>query len=172
MRVATAIADFLAKQGLRHVFGVNGGAALWLIHAVYDHPDLQFIPGTHECNSGFSADAYARMTGLGCAMGTSGPGATNLITAIASSFQDSVPTLFITGQVTTFRLGTNFGVKFYGFQETPITEMVRPITKFVAEPLEAKAVIPAFESAIQWMNHGRKGPALISIPDDLQRMEL
>ena len=172
MRVATAVANFLAAQGLRHVFGVNGGANLWLIHAVYDHDELQFIPGTHECNSGFAADAYARVAGLGCAMATSGPGATNLVTAIATSYYDSVPVLYITGNVATFRFGSRLGVRQYGFQETPIVDIVKDITKYANQPTHAAQVLPMLQAALEHMNHGRKGPALVDIPDDVQRAEI
>lgn len=172
MRVATAVANFLADHGLKHVFGVNGGANLWLIHAVYDHGQIQFIPGTHECNSGFAADAYARVAGLGCAMATSGPGATNIITAIATSYYDSVPVLYITGNVTRARLGHRLGVRCYGFQETPITDIVAKITKFAYQPTEASEVIPALEKAVSLMLEGRKGPALIDLCDDVQRLEI
>jgi len=172
MKVAVAIAKFLEAQGLRHVFGVNGGANLHLIHGIYDHTSIKFIPGTHECNSGFSADAYARLTGLGCAMATSGPGATNLVTAIATSYYDSVPVLYITGNVATFRFGAPMGVRCYGFQEIPITEIVRDITKRATQPLHASDVIHHLQMAIRAMKDGRQGPALVDLPDDVQRAEL
>ena len=170
MKVAIAVAKFLEAQGLTHVFGVNGGANLHLIHGITDATKIKFIPGTHECNSGFSADAYARIRGLGCAMATSGPGATNLITAIATSYYDSVPVLYITGNVATFRFGSRFGVRQYGFQETPIVEMVKNITKFAYQP--HAGVIDWLKMAIEEMNKGRKGPALIDIPDDIQRADI
>lgn len=177
MKVAHAVAKFLQEQGLRHVFGVNGGANLHLIHAIYDETDIKFIPGTHECNSGFSADAYARITGLGCAMGTSGPGATNLITSIATSYYDSVPVLYITGNVATFRFGAPMGVRQYGFQETPIVEMVQGITKWAYQAKKyhinnSNALVDMLASAVYEMKDGRKGPALIDIPDDIQRADI
>jgi acetolactate synthase-1/2/3 large subunit len=165
------VARFLQDKGLTHVFGVNGGANLHLIHGVYDVTNIQFIPGTHECNSGFAADAYARVAGLGCAMATSGPGATNLITAIATSYYDSVPVLYITGNVATFRFGSRLGVRQYGFQETPIVDMVKDITKYANQPTNAMHVIPMLEAAVEHMFHGRRGPALVDIPDDIQRAD-
>lgn len=172
MKVAEAVARFLQDKGLTHVFGVNGGANLHLIHGVCDVTSIQFIPGTHECNSGFAADAYARVAGLGCAMATSGPGATNLITAIATSYYDSVPVLYITGNVATFRFGSRLGVRQYGFQETPIVDMVKGITKYANQPMTGAQVLPMLEAAIEHMNHGRKGPALVDIPDDIQRADI
>jgi acetolactate synthase-1/2/3 large subunit len=172
LKVAIAVAKWLEAQGITHAFGVNGGANLHLIHGIYEHTSIQFIPGTHECNSGFSADAFARISGLGIALVTSGPGATNLVTAIATSYYDSVPVLYITGQAASFRLGHRFGVRQYGFQETPIVDMVKGITKYAAQPLVATAVLPCLETALMHMQMGRKGPALVDICDDVQRMEL
>ena len=172
MKLAHFVAKFLEQQGIRHIFGVNGGANLHLIHGVYDATQIQFIPSTHECNAGFSADAYARLTGLGCAMATSGPGATNLITAIASSYYDSVPVIYITGAVATHRQSERFGVRQYGFQDTPITEMVRKITKFAERADNPSAIGELLEAALRAAQTGRKGPVLIDIPDDLQRAEV
>ena len=171
MKVAHAVAKFLQAQGLKHVFGVNGGANLHLIHAIYE-TDIKFIPGTHESNSGFSADAYARITGLGCAMGTSGPGATNLITSIATSYYDSVPVLYITGNVATFRFGAPLGVRQYGFQETPIVEMVRGITKYAYQIKYTDKIREDLGLCLEIMQEGRKGPGLIDIPDDIQRADI
>ena len=174
MKVAVAVAKFLEAQGLTHVFGVNGGAVLHLIHGIYDATQIQFIPGTHECNSGFSADAYARIRGLGCAMATSGPGATNLVTAIATSYYDSVPVLYITGNVATFRFGARFGVRQYGFQETPIVEMVKGITKWSIQlgQIDSWDLGNLLIQAVAMATAGRKGPVLIDIPDDVQRAEI
>jgi acetolactate synthase I/II/III large subunit len=172
MKVAEAVAKFLEAQGLRHVFGVNGGANLHLIHGIYDKTKIRFIPTTHECNAGFAADAYARLTGLGCAMATSGPGATNLVTAIATSYYDSVPVLYITGNVAMFRFGAPLGVRQYGFQETSIVEMVKGITKYAFQAHGASWIIPALEHAVSISKEGRKGPALIDIPDDIQRADI
>ena len=172
MKVAVAVAKFLESQGIRHVFGVNGGANLHLIHAIYDETQIKFIPTTHECNAGFAADAYARLTGLGCAMATSGPGATNLVTAIATSYYDSVPVLYITGQVATFRFGARFGVRQYGFQETPIVEMVGQITKEAVCLLKPQDVIAHLKYLVRVAKARRSGPVLIDIPDDIQRADI
>src|SRR5882672_8679357 len=172
MKLAEAVARFLEAQGIKHISGVNGGANLHLIHGICDATQIKFIPTTHECNAGFAADAYARLTGLGCAMSTSGPGATNLVTAIATSYYDSVPVLYITGNVATHRFGSQFGVRQYGFQETPIVEMMKPITKWAEEIISPDMCIDALKHSIKMMTTGRKGPALISIPDDLQRADI
>ena len=172
IKVAEAVAKFLEAQGIKHVFGVNGGANLHLIHGLADVTQIKFIPTTHECNAGFAADSYARLRGLGCAMATSGPGATNLVTAISASYYDSVPVLYITGNVATFRFGAPLGVRQYGFQETPIVEMVRPVTMWAECVTKPEEVIDALSYALDAMNDRRKGPALVDIPDDVQRANI
>jgi acetolactate synthase-1/2/3 large subunit len=172
MKLAEAVAKFIEAQGIRHVFGVSGGANLHLIHGIANATKIQFIPTAHEQGASFAADAYARVSGLGCAMATSGPGATNLITGIATSYYDSVPVLYITGNVATHRFGSQFGVRQYGFQETPIVEMVRHITKYANQLTEARALFHILDRAMFSLQAGRKGPVLIDIPDDLQRAEV
>lgn len=171
MKLAEYVAQYLASKGIRHVFGVSGGACLHLIHGITDATKIQFIPTTHECNAGFAADAYARVTGLGCALATSGPGATNLITAIATSYYDSVPVVYITGNVATNRFAPP-GVRQYGFQETPIVKMVRPVTKYANTLQEPSAIAWMLDDAVRRATSGRPGPVLLDIPDDLQRAEV
>ena len=174
MKVAIAVAEFLRDQGIKHVFCISGGASLHLIHAINDTEGISYVCPQTEQAAGFAADAYARLTGLGCALATSGPGATNLITAIAASYYDSIPVIYITGQVTTQRLVSNFSTppRQFGFQETPIVDMVKAITKYAYEPLCAESVIPSMLYAVTIAKEGRPGPVLISIPDDVQRMEI
>jgi acetolactate synthase-1/2/3 large subunit len=105
-------------------------------------------------------------------MATSGPGATNLITAIATSYYDSVPVLYITGNCTTNRQGAKFGVRQYGFQETPIVEMVKGITKFAKQTVIPGYVFDELHEAVHYAKKDRKGPVLIDIPDDLQRADI
>ena len=173
MKVSNAIAEWLHDHGIKHVFCVSGGASLWIIHGIQDTNGIDFICPQHEQAAGYAADAYARLTGAGCALGTSGPGATNLVTAIASSFYDSVPVLYIAGQVTTARMAHNYGaVRQFGFQETPIVGMVKEITKYACEPMLPSTVLPFLNKCWTAMQTGRKGPALISVPDDVQRAEI
>src|SRR5580700_4231151 len=99
MKLSDYVSSFLADQGIRHVFAVSGGASLHLIHSIADTDGIEFICPQHEQAGAMAADAYARVTrGLGAAMATSGPGATNLITGICCAYYDSVPVLYITGQ--------------------------------------------------------------------------
>jgi acetolactate synthase-1/2/3 large subunit len=172
MKLAHVVAKFLADQGLKHVFGVSGGASLHLIHGVCDATTIKFIPTAHEQGAAFAADAYARVSGLGCALATSGPGATNLITGIAASFYDSTPVLYITGNVATFRFGAPLGVRQYGFQETPVVDIVRPITKYAVCITDPQDILYELEKAVWLAQASRKGPVLVDIPDDIQRAEV
>lgn len=172
MKVADAVASFLESVGLTHVFGVSGGASLHLIHGVSDNGELKFIPTTTETTAGYAADAYARINGLGCAMATSGPGASNLVTAIATSYYDSVPVIYITGNCPTFRDSDKLGVRQYGFQEMDIVSMVKGITKYARKVISPRDIGNALKEAVREAISGRKGPVLIDIPDDIQRSDI
>jgi acetolactate synthase I/II/III large subunit len=171
VKLSDAVARFLA-QHVDRVFVVNGGACLHLIHSIAECPGIDFTCPHHEQAAGFAADAYARLRGLGVAMATSGPGATNLITPIAASYYDSIPVLCITGQVTTGSMTGSLGVRQVGFQETPIVEMVRPVTKFAETLMQPERALVMLRAAVAVALEGRPGPVLVDIPDDLQRVEI
>lgn len=171
LKVAEAVAQFLADH-VRHVFCISGGASLHLIHAVAARDDLQYICPVNEQCAGFEADAYARLKGMGCAIVTSGPGATNLVTPIAASWYDSVPVLYITGQQCRDRLVGNSGVRQVGFQETPIVDLVRPITKYSVTVMDKDCVLAELLTAVTNAKMGRPGPVLVDLPDDLQREQI
>jgi acetolactate synthase I/II/III large subunit len=169
-KLSDYVADFLAAQGIRHAFVVSGGASIHILHSLHDRPGIQPICPHHEQAGAMAADGYARATGgMGCAVGTSGPGATNLITGIAGAWFDSIPVLYLTGQVTTFRLKGESGVRQFGFQETEIIPMVRPITKYCVQLRDPMRIRYELEKAVHIAKSGRPGPALLDIPDDLQR---
>jgi acetolactate synthase-1/2/3 large subunit len=169
-KLSDYVADFLAGLGIRHVFVISGGASIHLLHSVAQHPSLTHVCPHHEQGAAMAADAYARVGGgLGCAVATSGPGATNMITGIAGAWFDSVPVLYITGQVTTFRMKGDTGVRQLGFQETEIIPMVQPITKYAVQIRDAKQIRYELEKAVHMAIAGRPGPVVIDIPDDLQR---
>ena len=105
IKLSDYVADFIANLGVEKVFALSGGASLHLIHSIANHKKLGYVCTHHEQGAAMAADGYSRCTGkFGVAIATSGPGATNLITGICCSFYDSVPTLLITGQVSTFRM--------------------------------------------------------------------
>lgn len=173
MKLSDVVAEFLAKQGIKHVFAISGGASLHLIHSIAETRGTSYVCPLHEQAGAYAADGYARVTGgLGCAVATSGPGATNLITGISSSFYDSVPVLYLTGQVATFRSKGDTGVRQIGFQETDIVDICRSITKYAVLVKDPYRVRYELQKAVAIARSGRPGPVLVDIPDDLQRMDI
>ncbi len=173
MKLSHVVAQFLAEQGIKHVFAISGGASLHLIHSIAETEGTTYVCPQHEQAGAYAADAYARVTGgLGCAVATSGPGATNLITGICSSYYDSVPVLYLTGQVATFRAKGDTGVRQMGFQETEIVDICRTITKYAVLVKDPYRVRYELQKAIAIAKAGRPGPVLVDIPDDLQRMDI
>ena len=173
MKVSDYVADFLAKQGIRHVFAISGGASLHLIHSLADTPGIDYICPQHEQAGAMAADAYARVTGhLGAAIATSGPGATNMITGVCCAYYDSVPVIYITGQVATFRLKRDSGVRQIGFQETDVVAMYKPITKYAVMIEDITRIRYELEKACFLATSGRPGPVLIDLPDNLQREQI
>ena len=166
MRAADALMECLKNEGVDVIFGLPGGANLPTYDALYD-AGIRHILVRHEAGGGHAAEGYAKATGrVGVAFGTSGPGATNLVTPICDAMMDSVPTVFITGQVRTELIGTD------GFQEADIHGMTLPIVKhsfMIQHPLEIpRAIHEAFHIA----RTGRPGPVLVDIPQDLSRADI
>src|SRR3981081_4006545 len=136
MTGAEYIAEFLARVGSTQVFTLTGGACAFMIDAVGRHPSLTYTCFQHEQSAAMAADALWRVNRkVGVSMATSGPGATNLITGIACSYFDSIPSIHITGQVNMRESAAYLGAKVRqaGFQETNIVDMVRPITKYAVQ---------------------------------------
>lgn len=173
MKLSDYIADFLAKQGIRHVFAISGGASVHMIDSIAKHPGINYICPQHEQAGAMAADAYSRVTGnIGAAISTSGPGATNMITGVCCAYYDSVPVIYITGQVSTFRLKGDTGVRQMGFQETDTVEMFRPITKYAIRVDDPAKIRYEIEKACYLARSGRPGPVLLDIPDNLQREQI
>ncbi|MEA2271941.1 MAG: acetolactate synthase large subunit [Solirubrobacteraceae bacterium] len=158
--------ECLKAEGVDVVFGLPGGANLPTYDAFYD-AGIRHVLVRHEAGGGHAAEGYAKATGkVGVALGTSGPGATNLVTAIMDAMMDSVPTVFITGQVRTDLLGTD------GFQEADTIGITIPAVKhsfMVQHPLEIPRVI---HEAFYLARTGRPGPVVVDIPVDLSRADI
>lgn len=171
IKLSEFIAQYLVDIGVDAVFAVSGGASLHLIHAIGDNPEIKYITPHHEQAAAMAADGYARTkkNTLGVAIATSGPGATNLITGMCCSYYDSVPVLFLTGQVSTFRMAGKTGVRQIGFQETPIVEICQSITKYAVTISDPQKILFELQKAVYIAKSGRPGPVLIDIPDNLQR---
>ena len=170
IKVSDAISNFLSELGIKTIFGVTGGASIHIMHSIESNPLLKMVSCHHEQGASMAADGYARSSvSFGCAVATSGPGATNLITGILGAWCDSVPILFLTGQVATFRQKGDLQVRQYGFQETDIVSMVKGITKYAIQVRDSSEVLPLLRKAVVEMFSGRPGPVLVDIPDDIQR---
>jgi acetolactate synthase I/II/III large subunit len=166
MRAVDALMECLKAEGVDVVFGLPGGANLPTYDAFYD-AGIRHILVRHEAGGGHAAEGYAKATGkVGVALGTSGPGATNLVTPICDAMMDSVPVVFITGQVRTELLGTD------GFQEADTIGITMPIVKhsfMIQHPLELpRSIHEAFHIA----RTGRPGPVVVDIPQDLSRADI
>ena len=168
--VAVYVAKFFAQNQVPAVFHVPGGMIAYLTDAISSEGKTLLVTNRHEQASGFAAEGATRISGKSSvAMGTSGPGATNLITAIASSYFDSVPTIFITGQVNSKEIRKNPNQRQNGFQELDIIKLVKGITKQTFSPKTPSEVHEHLVEAWKTANTGRKGPVLIDIPIDLQQ---
>ena len=172
MKTTDLIAEFLAKQGIERVYTVSGGGDLHLIDSICKRSDIRIICPQNEQGASFAADAEARLVGIGCALATSGPGATNFVTGIATSYYDSVPVLYLTGNQTRQRLGTGLGVRQFGFQSMPFVELCKTITKYAVIVMDEKDTLYELEKALWLAKEGRKGPVVVDIPDDIQRAEV
>jgi acetolactate synthase I/II/III large subunit len=165
MNGAKILVESLKKEGVGAVFGYPGGQALPLFDALYGS-GLKFYLVRHEQAAAHAADGYARATGKpGVCIATSGPGATNLVTGIATAYMDSIPIVAITGQVKTFMIGND------AFQEADIIGITRPITKHNYLAKDVKDLARTVKEAFHIASTGRPGPVLIDLPSDVQLAE-
>jgi acetolactate synthase-1/2/3 large subunit len=172
MKISDYVIDFLLEKEIDKVFGYIGGAVAHLYHSIDKNEKIEVINCIHEQGASFAAEGYSRITGKsGVTFATSGPGATNLITSIGSCYFDSVPTLFITGQVNTYEYKYDKPVRQIGFQETDIVSIVKPIVKYAVMVDKVENIKYELEKAYFISQHGRKGPVLVDIPMDVQRNE-
>jgi len=162
MMGADIVLESLKRVGIDTVFGYPGGVVLPLYDRWPAHPEVRHILARHEQGAGHAAEGYAKASGkLGCALATSGPGATNLVTAITDAMMDSIPTLFLTGNVARELLGKD------GFQEADITGITMPITKHNYLVMRAEDIAPAIAEAAYIATTGRPGPVHVDIPKDV-----
>ena len=157
------VCESLLREGCDVVFGIPGGAILPLYQALPEYPELRHILTRHEQGASLAADGYARVTGKpGVAFATSGPGATNAVTALTDAYMDSVPLVCITGQVPTHLIGTD------AFQECDTTGITRPCTKHNWLVKDVNKLSTVMHKAFEVATSGRPGPVLIDIPKDIQ----
>lgn len=173
MKASDFVAHYLKARGVTHVFELVGGMITHLLDSISTANQVEIVSCHHEQAAGFAAEGYARITGIpGVALATSGPGATNLLTAMGSCFFDSTPTVFITGQVNTHELRGERGIRQLGFQETDIVAMVSPISKSAVQVQHAEELPSLLDSAFRLALEGRQGPCLVDIPMNVQSEEI
>ncbi len=166
MKGAQILVDALLRERVEYIFGYPGGAVLPTFDVLYDAP-IKFILARHEQGAAHAADGYARATGrVGVCIATSGPGATNLVTGIATAYMDSIPMVAITGQVKTSLIGND------AFQEADVTGITRPITKHNYLVKDARDLARVIKEAFYIASTGRPGPVLIDLPVDVQIQEV
>lgn len=168
-RVADYIADFIADQDVGHVFLLPGGGAMHLVDGAGKSDRITVVPCLHEQAASIAAEAYARINeNIGVAMVTSGPGATNAITAVAGAWIESVPMVIISGQVKRSDMMRGAPLRQKGVQEVDIVTIVKSITKFAATIDNPEDVRAVFEEAFHVARERRQGPVWIDVPLDIQ----
>lgn len=166
MRAAEVILEALKREGVDTIFGFPGGVLLPIYDALYNS-DMRHILVRHEQGAGHAADGYARASGkVGVCLATSGPGATNLVTPIATAYMDSIPLVALTGQVSRHLLGLD------SFQEADVTGITMPIVKHSYLVKDAKLLPRIIREAFHIASTGRPGPVVIDIPVDVTKEEL
>ena len=156
------IIECLKEQGVDTVFGYPGGAILNVYDELYKHPEIRHVLTSHEQGASHAADGYARTTGkVGVCMATSGPGATNLVTGIATAYMDSVPIVAITANVSKGLLGRD------SFQEVDIAGITMPVTKYSMIVKDITKLADSIRRAFTIAKSGRPGPVLVDVTKDV-----
>lgn len=159
---AEMLVQALTDEGVKYIFGYPGGAVLHIYDALFQQDNIEHILVRHEQAAGHMADAYSRVTGhTGVVLATSGPGATNTVTAIATAFMDSVPMVVISGQVPSSLIGED------AFQETDMIGVSRPIVKHSFQVRHASEIPMIVKKAFYIAQSGRPGPVVIDVPKDM-----
>ena len=173
MKVADYIIKVLADEGIKEAFLVYGAANGDIVDAFTRNERIRYICTMHEQAAGFAAEGYAKISRkFGVAIATSGPGGQNFVTPIGNCFYDSVPVLFITGQVKTQFMRPNDSIRQVGFQETDIVKIVEPITKYAVCVKDPLSIRYELEKALFLMKNCRPGPVLLDIPIDVQQVQI
>lgn len=174
MKLTDYLVKFIHKQGVSHVFELSGGMIAHIIDSLNQYRKIKVVTMHHEQGAAFAADGFARTKDgvVGVALASSGPGATNLLTGIGSCYFDSVPAVFITGQVNQHEQRGDLPIRQLGFQETEVTVIAKPLCKAVFTLNEPNELYEILNSAFEIALSGRPGPVLIDIPMNLQRADI
>ncbi|HEV3002254.1 MAG TPA: thiamine pyrophosphate-binding protein, partial [Solirubrobacteraceae bacterium] len=173
LSVSDVFAHWLQAAGIRHVFSLPGGMIAPLLDAIHRSAAAELITMHHEQGVAFAVDGYGRFQGTpAVGLSTAGPGATNMLTGIASSYLDSVPGVFVTGQVQSYLLKGDRPVRQFGFQECDIGAIAGSVVKGVWQVRASSDIPQALDEALAVATTGRPGPVLVEIPSDVQTMPL
>jgi acetolactate synthase I/II/III large subunit len=173
MKLSDVVIEFLAERGIRHVFLVSGGGIMHLVDSVGRNARVQHVSNYHEQACAIAAEAYARVTnGPGACLVTTGPGATNALSAIPGAWFDSVPVIVLSGQVRLPLIADYTRVRQLGPQEVNIIPMVKPVTKYAKTIREAATVRTELDHAFTEATSGRPGPVWVDLPLDMQATEI
>jgi len=169
IRLADYVVKFLEKKKIDTVFTVSGGGSIFLCDALYNSKKIKYISHHHEQAASFAAESYARAkNSIGCCFVTTGPGGTNTITGVSSAWIDSVPVIFISGQVFLNQTIQKTQKRQIGVQEINIIDLVKPITKFSKMITDPNSINFNLEKAYSIAKSGRPGPVFLDIPADIQ----
>ena len=167
MKGSEAIVRSLEAEGVKHIFGIQGGAIMEVYDVLYDRKDIRHILMRHEQVAAHAAEGYARASGkVGVCMATSGPGATNLVTGIADAHLDCIPIVALTGQVPVSLIGND------AFQEADIVGITQPITKHNFQITDADDIPGTIKAAFTIAKTRKQGPVLIDLPKNIQQEQL
>tara|TARA_E500000331_G_C17246865_1_gene709430 strand:+ start:177 stop:2006 length:1830 start_codon:yes stop_codon:yes gene_type:complete len=173
MKVADYIINYLADYGIEDVFLVYGAANGDLVDAFTRNDKIRYVATMHEQGGGFAAEGHAKISGkIGVAMATSGPGGMNFVTSIGNCFYDSIPCLFITGQINSQFMRPDESIRQIGFQETDIVSVVEPMVKYAKTITNPSDVKYELEKALHLATEGRPGPVLLDIPINIQKQDV
>lgn len=172
VKLSNYVSQFVADLGVKHVFSVCGGGSMHLCDSFGKQSGIEYVATHHEQAASFAADAYARMSGIGCCLVTTGPGGTNAMTGVAAAWIDSTPVIFISGQVTRDTLLAETGLRQFGVQESDIVSLVTPITKYAVTVQDERDIKHILQKAAFFATTGRPGPVWIDIPLDIQSKQI
>ena len=173
MKLSDYVVAFLQKKGIRHFFGYQGTMIAHLVDSIERNPDTENHSSYNEQGAAFAACGYAQAKEeCACAYATSGPGAVNLLSGVADAYYDSLPVIFLTGQLNTYEYSGIKGLRQQGFQETDIVAMAKPITKYAVQIRDAEDIVTELNKAYHIATTGREGPVLIDLPMNIQRGEV
>jgi len=169
MQLSDYVMEFLAQKNVKHIFMVSGGGGMFLIDSLGRRKDMDYVCNHHEQASAMSAEGYQRVNGnLGVALVTTGPAATNAITGLLCSWNDSIPLLIISGQANSKFLIGDTGLRQRGTHEVNIIKIVESATKYAVTITDASAIKYHLEKALFLARHGRPGPVWLDIPVNIQ----